>query len=441
MLRFLYRLLWRIALPLALLRLWWRGRKEPGYRQHVGERLGFYPSRANPDRPLLWVHAVSVGETRAAQPLIDALLARFPHHAVLLTHMTPTGRRTGAEFAAQRNGRVIQAYLPYDLTGAVDRFLRHFQPRLGLLMETEIWPVLIERAYAAGVPMVLVNGRLSARSHRRTARLGDAARETYAQLAAVLAQTPDDADRYRSLGVPRVRVTGNLKFDITPHVDQIMAGRVLREALHRPYGRVAWVAASTREGEEALLLDAWQAHRAQHVGRRHPLLILVPRHPQRFDEVAQLAERVGLRVARRSAMTVSAAGMANDTGLGEADVLLGDSMGEMALYYAAAEAAFIGGSLLPLGGQNLIEACAVGTPVVIGPHTFNFAQATRDAVAAGACIQVDDAAAVMRVIDTWLSDADARETASRAALAFAATHGGATARTVEAVASLVLPTL
>lgn len=438
MLRVLYRWLWRIALPFALLRLWWRGRKEPGYRQHVGERLGFYPPRVNPDRPLLWVHAVSVGETRAAQPLIDALLARFPHHAVLLTHMTPTGRRTGAEFAAQRNGRVIQAYLPYDLPSAVDRFLRHFRPRLGLLMETEIWPVLIERAYAAGVPMVLVNGRLSARSHRRTARLGDAARETYAQLAAVLAQTPDDADRYRSLGVPRVRVTGNLKFDITPHVDQIMAGRMLRDALG---GRAAWVAASTREGEEPLLLEAWQAHRAQHVGRRHALLILVPRHPQRFDEVAQLAERAGLRVVRRSALSVSADGVAGELALAEADVLLGDSMGEMALYYAAAEAAFIGGSLLPLGGQNLIEACAVGTPVVIGPHTFNFAQATRDAVAAGACVQVDDAAAVMRVIDRWLSDADARETASRAALAFAATHGGATARTVEAVASLVLPTL
>jgi 3-deoxy-D-manno-octulosonic-acid transferase len=438
MLRVLYRWLWRIALPFALLRLWWRGRKEPGYRQHVGERLGFYPPRVNPDRPLLWVHAVSVGETRAAQPLIDALLARFPHHAVLLTHMTPTGRRTGAEFAAQRNGRVIQAYLPYDLPSAVDRFLRHFQPRLGLLMETEIWPVLIERAYAAGVPMVLVNGRLSARSHRRTARLGDAARETYAQLAAVLAQTPDDADRYRSLGVPRVRVTGNLKFDITPHVDQIMAGRMLRDALG---GRAAWVAASTREGEEPLLLEAWQAHRAQHVGRRHALLILVPRHPQRFDEVAQLAERAGLRVVRRSALSISADGVAGGLALAEADVVLGDSMGEMALYYAAAEAAFIGGSLLPLGGQNLIEACAVGTPVVIGPHTFNFAQATRDAVAAGACIQVDDAAAVTRVIDTWLSDADAREAASRAALAFAATHGGATARTVEAVASLVLPTL
>ena len=438
MLRILYRWLWRIALPFALLRLWWRGRKEPGYRQHVGERLGFYRPRPNPDRPLLWVHAVSVGETRAAQPLVDALLARFPHHAVLLTHMTPTGRRTGAEFAAQRNGRIIQAYLPYDLPSAVDRFLRHFQPRLGLLMETEIWPVLIERAYAAGVPMVLVNGRLSARSHRRTARLGEAARQTYAQLAAVLAQTPDDADRYRSLGVPRVRVTGNLKFDITPHVDQIMTGRALHDALR---GRSAWVAASTREGEEALLLDAWLVHRAQHVGRRHPLLILVPRHPQRFDEVAQMAERAGVRVVRRSAMSVSAAGVADAAGLADADVLIGDSMGEMALYYAAGEVAFIGGSLLPLGGQNLIEACAVGTPVVIGPHTFNFAQATRDAVTAGACVQVEDAPAVMRVIDTWLSDADARESASRAALAFAATHGGATARTVEAVASLVLPTL
>jgi 3-deoxy-D-manno-octulosonic-acid transferase len=366
------------------------------------------------------------------------LLTRFPEHDVLLTHMTPTGRRTGAEFAAQRNGRVIQAYLPYDLSGAVDRFLRHFLPRLGLLMETEIWPVLIERAYHAGVPMVLVNGRLSARSHRRTARLGEAARETYAQLAAVLAQTPDDADRYRSLGVPRVRVTGNLKFDITPHVDQIMAGRALREALA---GRAVWVAASTREGEEPLLLDAWHAHRAQHAGRRHPLLILVPRHPQRFDEVAQLAERIGFRVARRSALSLSAAGVSSGADALEADILLGDSMGEMALYYAAAQAAFIGGSLLPLGGQNLIEACAVGTPVAIGPHTFNFAQATRDAVGAGACIQVDDAASAVRVIDTWLSDADARETASRAALAFAATHGGATARTVEAVAALVLPTL
>ncbi len=438
MLRIAYRLLWRALLPFALLRLWWRGRKEPGYRQHVGERLGFYRPRANPDRPLLWVHAVSVGETRAAQPLIDALLARFPQHNVLLTHMTPTGRRTGAEFAAQRNGRVIQAYLPYDLTGAVDRFLRHFQPRLGLLMETEIWPVLIERAHHAGVPMVLVNGRLSARSHRRTARLGQAARETYAQLAAVLAQTPDDADRYRSLGVPRVRVTGNLKFDITPHVDQIMMGRALRDALH---GRAVWVAASTREGEEPLLLDAWHAHRAQHAGRRHPLLILVPRHPQRFDEVAQFAAQRGLRVVRRSALSLSADAAPDVADALDADILLGDSMGEMALYFAAAQAAFIGGSLLPMGGQNLIEACAVGTPVVIGPHTFNFAQATRDAVAAGACMQVEDAASAVRMIDQWLSDADAREAASRAALAFAATHGGATARTVEAVAALVLPSL
>lgn len=437
MLRIAYRLLWRALLPFALLRLWWRGRKEPGYRQHVGERLGFYRPRANPDRPLLWVHAVSVGETRAAQPLIDALLARFPQHNVLLTHMTPTGRRTGAEFAAQRNGRVIQAYLPYDLTGAVDRFLRHFQPRLGLLMETEIWPVLIERAHHAGVPMVLVNGRLSARSHRRTARLGQAARETYAQLAAVLAQTPDDADRYRSLGVPRVRVTGNLKFDITPHVDQIMTGRALRDALR---GRAVWVAASTREGEEPLLLDAWHAHRAQHAGRRHPLLILVPRHPSVSTRWRTAAQR-GLRVVRRSALSLSADAAPDVADALDADILLGDSMGEMALYYAAAQAAFIGGSLLPMGGQNLIEACAVGTPVVIGPHTFNFAQATRDAVAAGACMQVEDAASAVRMIDQWLSDADAREAASRAALAFAATHGGATARTVEAVAALVLPSL
>lgn len=208
---------------------------------------------------MLWVCTVSAGEARAVQPLIDALLARFPHHAILLTHMTPTGCCTGVEFVVQRSSRVIQAHLPYDLPSVVDRLLRHLQLCLGLLMETEVRPVLIERAYSAGVSVVSVNGRLLMRSHRQIARLGNAACQTYTQLVAVLVQTPDDTDRYHSLGTPRVRVVDNLKFDTTPHVDQIMAGRVLHGALH---SRSAWATTGTREGEEALLFNIWLVHYA-----------------------------------------------------------------------------------------------------------------------------------------------------------------------------------
>jgi len=429
MLRLLYSLLWLIALPVALLRLAWRARREPGYLQHVGERLGRYPHSPG-SGPWLWVHAVSVGETRAAQPLVQALLARYPGHRLLLTHMTPTGRQTGAQLFGSEP-RVVQCYIPYDLPWLVRRFLRHFQPETGMLMETEVWPNLVRGARRAGVPLFLVNARLSPRSFRRTARFGSAAAAVYADFAGVLAQTEGDAERFRALGVASVQVTGNLKFDMQPAQGLVERGRKLRQAFGE---RAVLAAASTREGEEALLLDAFARWTALGGGVPRPALLLVPRHPQRFDEVAAQAARAGFSVQRRSTLAGGAC-----SGPLTADVLLGDSMGEMAMYFSASDLAFIGGSLLPLGGQNLIEACAVGTPVLVGPHTFNFAQATEDAIAAGACERVADADELMRAAAALLGDARRLADMGGNARAFAALHRGATSRTVADLAPAIAP--
>src|SRR5574343_481512 len=365
MVRLAYALLWYCLTPLIWLRLAWRARKQTEYLQNLGERYGFY--RQTPFNRLIWVHAVSVGETRAAQPLIEGLLALWPEHRILLTGMTPTGRQTGAEVYGARFGeRVIQVYLPYDYPGAVRRFFAHFNPAFGVLMETEIWPNLLAAAKTAGVPVVLANARLSARSARGYGRFDASVRPAFAALAGVAAQTTGDARRLAELGAPTVDVCGNLKFDVTPDPEKLLLGQRWRAALN---GRPVWLAAGTREGEEPLILAAWRQ-----VAPSGALLVLVPRHPQRFAAVADLVREAGLSCVQRS------------SGLPQADtaVWLGDSMGEMAAYYALADLAFIGGSLLPLGGQNLIEAAACGCPVLIGPHTFNFLHATEDAIAAGA---------------------------------------------------------
>ncbi|WP_454752329.1 lipid IV(A) 3-deoxy-D-manno-octulosonic acid transferase [Cupriavidus necator] len=424
MLRLIYSLLWLAVLPLALLRLAWRARKEPGYVQHVGERLGVYGNLPRKG-PWLWVHAVSVGETRAAQPLIEALLGAYPHHRLLLTHMTPTGRQTGAQLFG-KEPRILQCYLPYDLPWLVGRFMRYFRPEAGVLMETEVWPNVVHGARKAGVPLYLVNARLSPRSFRRTARFGRAAASMYRDFAGVLAQTAGDAERFRALGVPAVQITGNLKFDMQP----APAGVALGERLRKAFGaRKVLAAASTREGEEPLLLDAFARWQALAGDVPRPAFLLIPRHPQRFDEVAAMAARAGFSVERRSALDLDKV-QAPIT----ADIVLGDSMGEMAMYFAASHLAFIGGSLMPLGGQNLIEACAVGTPVLIGPHTFNFAQATEDAIAAGACLRVGNADELVRTAAGVLAE-PARLADMRAhAQTFAGLHRGATVRTLAALA-------
>ncbi len=424
MMRSLYSLVWRLVLPLVLLRLWWRGRKEPGYRRNIGERLGYYhgPSYAERRQPVLWVHAVSVGETRAAEPLVDALLRHYPEHVILLTHMTPTGRATGRALFASYATRVVQCYLPYDIGSMVKRFLKHFSPQVCILMETEVWPNTVAECVRQGVPVALVNARLSQRSlakgQRMAALMGEAARS----LACVAAQTAADAARLTELGARNAHVTGSIKFDVEPPANALEDG----DAMRRHFGtRAVLLCASTRDGEEAMILDA-----LRDIDLGDTLLAIVPRHPQRFNDVARLVASRGLSMVRRSSMEEGA--VAPDV-----KVLLGDSMGEMFTYYAACDVAYIGGSLLPLGGQNLIEASALGKPVLLGPHTFNFSLVSEDAIEAGAALRVEDARAMLRAAVHLLNDPARRTEMGIKALAFAAQHRGAAQRTMALLQPLV----
>ncbi|MGZ8291023.1 MAG: lipid IV(A) 3-deoxy-D-manno-octulosonic acid transferase [Telluria sp.] len=421
MTRSVYSALWLLALPFVLGRLWWRGMREPGYRRHWAERLGCY-GRRDAGWHTLWVHAVSVGETRAAEPLVDALLQAYPDSRIVLTHMTPTGRATGQALYAKHGVRLVQAYLPYDLEFLVRRFLRFFAPRICILMETEVWPNLVAACARQGVPVALVNARLSERSLRRGQRFGALMSAAARGITLVAAQTEADAQRVRVLGSPHVAVTGSIKFDVAVPQAALDTGAWLRA---RFGNRPVLLCASTREGEEALILDAYQRVANKPAGM---LLAIVPRHPQRFGEVAALVEAKGLSLVRRSQL--------GDAPV-DADVVLGDSMGEMFAYYASCDCAYIGGSLLPLGGQNLIEACALARPVIVGPHTFNFAQATEEAIAAGGALRVADAASMLEQGARLLADRGARATMGERAAAFAGAHGGATLRTLELLRPLI----
>jgi 3-deoxy-D-manno-octulosonic-acid transferase len=384
--RLAYSLLLRLATPLYFLRLWWRGAREPAYRQHWPERLGHSAAGLGTGR--LWVHAVSLGETLAAGALINALRQQAPGLRLLLTHSTATGRDAGRKLLRQVDSAGdAQAWLPYDTPGAVQRFLLAHQPSVGVLMETEVWPNLLFAARDAGVPMVLANARLSERSQAKGAALKRLMQPAAACLRQVLAQTEADATRLRSLGANDVMVMGNLKFDITPSLELLAQGRRWRDAAARP----VVLAAVTREGEEALLLAAWRQRAVSTpstpattaASSARPLLLIVPRHPQRFDEVAALVRAAGFKLVQRSTWADTPPAT-----LADADVCVGDSLGEMPLYYAWADVALLGGSFAPLGGQNLIEAAACGCPLLMGPHTFNFAQAAELALAAGAAQRV-----------------------------------------------------
>lgn len=411
--RAVYSLLWHLGLPLIGLRLLWRARKQPEYLQHLAERFGRAALAGT--RPRIWLHAVSVGETRAAQPLIAGLLGAFPEHDILLTHMTPTGRAT-SEALFGNEARVTRCYLPYDFPWAQARFLARARPQIGIVMETEVWPNLMRAAANASVPMLLVNARLSARSARGYAKLGPLARQTFGSFSRVLAQTADDASRLRDCGARAVGISGNVKFDVELAPDRLALGDSFREAAGR---RPVILAASTREGEEGPLLDAFMQH-----APAEALLVLVPRHPQRFDEIATLIAQSGLVSTRRSAGVQITP---------ETRVWLGDSMGEMVAYYRMADLAIIGGSWAPLGGQNLIEACAAGTPVIFGPHTFNFTEAAEKAIAAGAAIRCEDLDQALARCAALLTDTNKRARMSEAGRAFASANQGATARTLSVV--------
>lgn len=384
---FLYTFTLWLLLPYVVLRLLWRARKQPEYLHHIGERFGNY-SVIN-DKPVIWLHAVSVGETRATQSLITRLLESYPLHQILLTHTTPTGRAASEQLYGDS---ILRVYLPYDYPFAVNGFLLHFRPRLGILMETEIWFNLIRACNTTHTPLLLLNARMSEKSERNYSRFSRLTRDALCKLAAVSAQTTDDAARLTSLGANNVSVMGNLKFDIEPPHAMLELGKRLREQFGGT--RKIFLAASTREGEEILLIDALQDFHIPDF-----LLVIVPRHPQRFTAVADLLEQRHVSFQRRSEMGHADVprynGLRRQAVPPEIQVVLGDSMGEMFAYYSAADLAFIGGSLLPYGGQNLIEACAVGTPVLVGPHMYNFDEAARLAVLAGAAIQVSDVAGLV----------------------------------------------
>jgi 3-deoxy-D-manno-octulosonic-acid transferase len=421
--RAVYSALLGLLKPAYLARLWWRGRREPLYRHAIGERLGDYD--AAPSSGWLWLHAVSLGETRAAAALVEQLRVLRPGLRLLLTHGTATGREAGQ--ALLRAGD-RQAWLPYDTPGAVARFLAQFSPALGVLMETEVWPNLLRAARERGMPVVLANARLSAKSQRQGERYAAVLRPAVESLALVLAQTEADATRLRQAGARDVQVCGNLKFDMAPDEALVSRGRAWRAVLQRP----VLLLAVSREGEEAALLAAW-ARRGRGAGAQ-ALLVIVPRHPQRFDEIAGLVGSAGLTLVRRSSWNTTPPADA-----AAADVWLGDSMREMPLYYGLGEVALLGGSYAPFGGQNLIEAAACGCPVVMGPHTFNFAVAAELAEAAGAARRVADLDAGLAAALALLADAPALAAAAAHSVAFAAAHRGAAATMAARIAALLPP--
>ncbi len=423
--RILYSAIWWLVLPFVLLRLYWRGRKEPGYRQHISERLGFFPA-VHPARRRVWIHAVSVGETRAAEPLIRALMIRFPDCEILLTHMTPTGRATGHDLFGneKKSGRLIQTYLPYDTNTMMRRFIRHYRPCLCILLETEIWPNLIRQCVSHQVRLALVNARLSERSLKKGRKIQSIMNDAARGFSVVAAQTETDADRLGQFGANNIAVTGSVKFDIQPSVTIIEKGMALRKLIG---DRPVLMCASTRNSEEAQILGALEQL------DRDALLLLVPRHPQRFDEVEKMIRNHHIPVVRRSALhDFTTYSLPRDT-----RVLLGDSMGEMFMYYTSCDIAFIGGSLEKLGGQNLIEACAVGKPVLAGPYTFNFEAITKDAIAANAAIRIASAAELMQRSNELFSDVTLRHTMSCNAQQFADKQHGATERTLELLVPLI----
>jgi len=432
MIRALYSVAMWLAQPLLILKLKRRGAKEPGYLHAMGERFGRYPAPLPAhDGPTVWVHTVSLGETRAAAVLITSLRELLPDMRLLLTHGTATGRAEGAKLLQPGD---LQAWQPWDTVGATQRFVRHFKPKIGVLMETEVWPNLVATCHARQMPLVLASGRLSDKSLRQAEQLGWLARPAYAGLNAVWPQTPQDAQRFNTLGAPVRAVLGNLKFDAAPDAQQIATGRGWREQTGRPVVMFA----SSREGEELVLLQVLKAFSRSALVNKAQVAtdseaskiqwMIVPRHPQRFDEVAELIASQGFAVSRRSSWGTQ--------GPASSDVptlWLGDSLGEMALYFGLTDAALLGGSFEPLGGQNLIEAAACGCPVVMGPHTFNFAQASEQAQEAGAALRVADLAEGVALAAQLVLDEQRLAQARQACGHFSQSHRGAAQRLARAI--------
>lgn len=420
--RAVYSALAWAAQPLLRRKLKRRAVAEPGYGVAVPERFGHYsPADVGHEGrgQWIWIHSVSLGETRAAAILIQALRERLPNMRLLLTHSTATGREEGAKLLHAGD---LQVWLPWDSLRATRSFIEQFRPAVGVLMETEIWPNLIAACANAGIPLTLANARLNAKSEAGALKIGPVSRPTYGALAAVWAQTEDDAKRLRNVGAQVSAVLGNLKFDVQPDEQQMSRAAVWRQRLQKP----VLLFASSREGEEVLLLEQLKKQSALQAAQ----WLIVPRHPQRFDEVSKLIADTGFAVSRRSQWV-------DGTPEQDGAIWLGDSLGEMPLYYGLASAALMGGSFAPLGGQNLIEALACGTPVVLGPNTFNFSQASELAVEAGAALRSADMAAAAADALALVSDTDRLNTVRQHAHTFMQQHRGAAGATADAIVRLL----
>lgn len=375
--RYLYSTLFYLALPFVFIRLWWKGRKVPGYRLRWRERLGFIPPL--PAGPSLWLHAVSLGEMIAARPLILALQQRYPQKSLVITTMTVTGSSLAQKYVGDNTYHV---YIPYDLPGAVQRFLNQAHPDLVIIMETELWPNILHYAAKRDLPILLANARLSQSSMQAYQYIIALTRDMLPNISCIAAQTQEDAERFMVLGAKsqQIQVMGNIKFDVSLPQELIEKGRRLRQS----WGEVrpTVIAASTHASEEEKILHAFAKLRETYP---NALLLLVPRHPERFDGVAQLCQKQGYRMVRRSQ---------NQPCLADTQILVGDSLGELFLYYAMADVAFVGGSFVETGGHNLLEPAALALPVLTGPSTFNFTEIFNLLQAAGGVASVADESAL-----------------------------------------------
>ena len=390
-LRKLYTLLLYLLTPFVIARLAWRGIRAPDYRRRWPERFGTIKPALG--ERVIWIHAVSVGEVLATEPVVQALLEQYPEHSILVTTVTPTG---SARVTALFGNAVAHVYAPYDLPGAVSKFLDRVRPQLAIVMETELWPNLFHACQQRSVPLLLVNARLSERSVAGYQRVRSLASQTLSAVTEIAAQSELDADRFRSLGADerRIKVTGNMKFEQRIPPSLLERAEVLRRDWG--VGRAVWVAGSTHEGEDEQLLDVFRQLRQQFMDC---LLVLVPRHPERFETVTELCRHRGYNTVLRS----EGVSCTPDT-----EVFIGDSMGELPLFYAASDVAFVGGSLVRHGGHNLLEPAALGVPVVTGPYVFNFVEICELLLQAGACEKVDDTAGLLRTVSLWLEDANER---------------------------------
>jgi 3-deoxy-D-manno-octulosonic-acid transferase len=417
---FAYTVLLAVGFVLALPHFLWKGRRSGKYRRTFRERMGALPPGLGPGRPgSIWVHAVSVGEVLAARPLLDALKRRFPKRQVFLSTTTLTGRAV-AERGVAADGLF---FAPFDFPGPVRRALSRLDPELLILVETELWPNLVHQARRRGTRVALVNGRISPRSHPRYRRAGPLLRRMLAEVDLFLMQSPPHAERVLALGAPpeRVRVAGNLKFDApAPPEPPAPLARLLGD------GRPVWVAGSTVEGEEAAVLAAFGRVR-QHCADL--ALVLVPRHPERFDLVPPLVEEAGFRCLRRSQLGTESAG--------PVEVVLLDTLGELAGVYALATVVFVGGSLVPAGGHNVLEAAAAGKPILVGPHMENFQEIADQFRSEGALIQVASAEALADAVSELLADAARRQTLGEAGRALLARNRGALTTTLDAIEELL----